>query len=71
MNSDIIKIPHHGSHHLSSNFVRFVDAEHVLISAGHKKEQFHHPRGEALLAYQEHGAEEFYSTSAVGGNHLT
>ena len=48
-----------------------MDAEHVLISAGHKNKQFHHPRESALLAYQEHGAEEFYSTSADGRNHLT
>ena len=63
LNSDIIKIPHHGSAHLSSQFVKFAAAEHVLISAGHKNKQFHHPRESALRAYEEFGAERFFSTS--------
>ena len=31
---DILKIPHHGSDHLSEDFMNAVSAEHVLISAG-------------------------------------
>ena len=71
LNVDIVKIPHHGSAHFSSNFVRFVDAESVLISAGFTNKQFHHPRETALRVYREFGAENFHSTSAQGTNHLT
>ena len=68
---DIIKMPHHGSSHFSSKFVQFAAAEHVLVSAGHKNKQYHHPRWSALQEYQKFGAEHFYSTSAPGENHLT
>jgi competence protein ComEC len=71
LNSDIVKIPHHGSHHFSPSFVRFADAEHVLVSAGFTNRQHHHPREVALLAYQDFRAEAFYSTSVEADTNLT
>jgi competence protein ComEC len=69
LNSDIIKIPHHGSDHLSPRFVELAAAEMVLISAGFRNEAFHHPRTEALQAYVDLVSDpdrrpEFFSTSA-------
>lgn len=72
LNSKIMKIPHHGSAHFSSHFVRFVDPEHILISAGQRNRQFHHPRETSLIAYRDNvGRERFYSTSLDGENNLT
>jgi len=74
LNVDVIKIPHHGSAHLSTRFVQFADAERVLISAANENESHHHPRETALNIYEEHGAIEFLSTSASdadGLDHLT
>jgi len=71
LNVDVIKIPHHGSDHLWPDFVRFADAEIALLSAGHSNRQFHHPRRDAIRAYEEAGAEEVFSTSLEGINHIT
>lgn len=66
---DIIKMPHHGSAELDSNFVKFAAAEYVLISAG-EKNSHGHPRWSALQEYKKSGTQHFYSTSAAGENHL-
>jgi competence protein ComEC len=71
LNADIIKIPHHGSAHLSSRFAQLAAAEIVLISAGFENRQFHHPRTAALRTYADFGANEFFSTSATGDDAVT
>jgi beta-lactamase superfamily II metal-dependent hydrolase len=71
LNSHIVKIPHHGSAHLSPRFVQLVAPDIVLISAGHRNRQYHHPRVSALRAYADFGATEFYSTSAEGRSDIT
>ena len=71
LNADIIKIPHHGSSHLSARFAQLADAETVLISAGFENRSHHHPRVAALETYRDFGADTFYSTSAGGANHVT
>ena len=71
LDSDIVKIPHHGSAHFSPQLVKFADAEHVLISASFKNKSFHHPRESALHAYEEFGAEHFYSTSDEPQTNIT
>lgn len=71
LNADIIKIPHHGSSHLSAQFVKFADAEIGLVSAGPTNRQHHHPRVSALDTYEDFGMEELYSTSGDGVDHIT
>jgi competence protein ComEC len=71
LDADIIKIPHHGSAHLSSRFAQLAAAEIVLISAGFENRQFHHPRTAALRTYADFGAAEFFSTSATGDDAVT
>jgi competence protein ComEC len=71
LDADIIKIPHHGSAHLSAMFVRFAAAEIGLVSAGPRNRQHHHPRTIALDTYREFGMTELYSTSADTVDHIT
>jgi competence protein ComEC len=68
---DIIKIPHHGSSHLSATFVKFAAAEIGLVSAGPRNRQHHHPRTVALDTYRELGMTELYSTSTDTVDHIT
>ena len=67
---DILKIPHHGSDHLSEDFVNAVSAEHVLISAGSPNRSHQHPRERAINAYKTAGATNVYSTSEEDDNNL-
>ncbi len=71
LNADIVKVPFHGAGHFSTEFIRTVDAESVIVSVGFRNREQHHPRATALLAFQEHGAEAFYSTGVDDktGNH--
>jgi beta-lactamase superfamily II metal-dependent hydrolase len=71
LDADIIKIPHHGSSHLSARFVQLAQPEIGLISAGFDNRSHHHPRVSALEIYRDFGMESFYSTSASGDNHVT
>jgi beta-lactamase superfamily II metal-dependent hydrolase len=53
IDSDVLIAPHHGSHEASStNFIRAVDPQYVVFSAGRKHD---HPRAVAAQRYLDYG----------------
>ena len=65
LRADVLKVPHHGSDHVDARFFRAVAPEVALISAGHRNQQYHHPRAEVVELLLDLGA-EVRSTSAEG-----
>lgn len=65
LRADVMKVPHHGSDHVDRRFFRAVAPSVALISAGHRNQQFHHPRAEVVELLLEYGA-DVLSTSAAG-----
>lgn len=65
LQADVLKVPHHGSVHVSWRFFRAVAPDVALISAGHRNRQYWHPRAAVVQFLLELGA-EVYSTSTEG-----
>ena len=65
LHADVLKVPHHGSDHVSRRFFAAVHPSVALISAGHRNRQYHHPRAEIVEFLLDMGV-EVRSTSADG-----
>jgi competence protein ComEC len=55
LQSDVLKVPHHGSYHFDPDFPPAVSPEYAVISCGTGND-YGHPHQEALDAYAEIGA---------------
>ena len=66
LRSDVLKVPHHGSRHFSTDFLKAVNPRWAVVSAAHERKDSHRlPREEAYNALHDLGA-AVYSTSADG-----
>jgi competence protein ComEC len=65
LDSDIVQVPHHGSHSSSSyTFLRAVDAQQAFVSAGHGN-AFGHPAESVQRRYRELGT-QLYNNARTG-----
>ncbi len=66
LQADILKVGHHGSKHSSTmEFLKQIDAEAAVISAG-ADNRYGHPHPDVLKRLEEAGIEEVYRTDEMG-----